>query len=521
MTLERNESPKSLEQIQKYFVDPNNTEVSEDLAELSGEAIRVMAQIYAHGGDIDEMPNKYKEWLKNSDEDPDSLRGVLGTILSEECKTRRFDNRFLGQIHPQGNKIGILGNMIAAYMNTNMIFEGVSQSETLMEKESIQWLAKTFGFPETATGNIVSGGTLANQACLKIARDRALDSLGLKYDLNARVESKIPPMYVLTTKWRHYSVEKQCDTLGLGLIEIEADNFKMVPKRLEEKIIQLKDAGKIPVAIVGLAGETETGMIDDLKTLSEIAKRQNVFFHVDAAYGGSFMLSRAQTEYYYFDGISEADSITVDPHKLLYIPYSAGAFLVKNPENHNLLHSDSRYIRALAKTVEGTRGSAGTISTYATIKLLGREGFRTIMNHTLDLAEYAFGQIEQSDILTPLHEPQLNTVLMRLSDKFKHVLKEKGFTNQKIEGVLCGMEKTYFDVMEPGKHYLAVNNGVDEDKTADFSFSGFRYIGMHPYTTENDVKNALNDLQAQLLIRFDDLAKVDNEVYNDPAVLMK
>ena len=143
MTLEKdNEQPKSLEDIKKYFVDPNNVDIAEDLAELSGDAIRVMAQIYAHGGDIEQIPTKYRDWLKNSKEDPENLRSVLGLVLSEESKTRRFDSRFMGQIHPQGNKIGILGNLIAAYMNTNMIFEGVSQSETQMEKESIQWLAK-------------------------------------------------------------------------------------------------------------------------------------------------------------------------------------------------------------------------------------------------------------------------------------------------------------------------------------------------------------------------------------------
>jgi len=507
MTLERNETPKSLEEVKKYFVDPDNPELAEDLAELSGKAIRVMAHIYAHGGDVEQMPEKYKDWLKNSGDDPDTLKDVLGVILSEETKTRRFDSRFMGQIHPQGNKIGILGNLIAAYMNTNMIFDGVSQSETKMEQESIQWLAKTFGFPETATGNIVSGGTLANQACLKIARDRVLNSMegDLKYDLNKRVETKIPPMYVLTSKWRHYSVEKQCDTLGLGLKEIESSNFKMIPEVLERTIIELEDAGKIPVAIVGLAGETETGMIDDLKALSEIAKIHNVYFHVDAAYGGGFLLSRAQTENHYFDGISEADSITFDPHKLLYVPYSAGAFIVKDPKDHDLLHSQSRYIRGLASTQEGTRGSAGVISTYATIKLLGREGFKTIINHTLDLAEYAYKHIKESTVLKPLHEPQLNTVLMVLSDNLKGMLRQNGIVDAEIEKVIKNMEPDYFNLMTPGKHYLAVNSGVDEDSKTNFCFSGFRYIGMHPYTTEQDVLNGINDLERELMERFNTL----------------
>ncbi|QQG41369.1 MAG: aspartate aminotransferase family protein [Candidatus Woesebacteria bacterium] len=504
MSLERrNEKAKTLEEVKKYFVDPNSPLGSEDLADLSSDAIRVMAQIYAYGGDIDRMPTKYKDWLQNSNEDSDTLRGVLGLVLAKESNTRRFDSRFLGQIHPHGNKIGILGNLIGAYMNTNMIFQGVSQSETVMEQESIAWLAKTFGFdPEKATGNIVSGGTLANQACLKIARDRVLNSLGLKYDLNKRVETKIPPMYVLTSKWRHYSVEKQCDTLGMGLIEIEADNFRMVPQKLEKAIIGLKEVGKIPVAIVGLAGETETGMIDNLKALAAIAKRQSVFFHVDAAYGGSFMLSRAQTEKHYFDGIQDADSVTIDPHKLLYVPYSAGAFVVKNPNDHDLLHSESRYIRGLSATQEGSRGSGGAIATYATIKLLGREGYKTLLDHTLDLAEYAYREISRSKMLRPLHEPQLNTVLMALSNDFKTELRKGGLKNEQINDVINKMEGTYYDLMEPGKHYLSVNSGVDEDKDAKFNFSGFRYIGNYPYTTEQDVKNALDDLQRVLLERF-------------------
>ena len=496
---------KTLEGVRELFVDPNNPEFAEDLAELSSDTIRVIAQIYAHGGDITEMSDNYKNWLLNSNEDPTTLRDALGLVLAQEAKTRKFDNRFLGQIHPQGNKIGILSNLIAAYVNTNMIFEGVSQSETQMEKDSIAWLADMFGLPDTATGNIVSGGTMANQACLKIARDKVFNELGLKYDLNKRVESSVAPMYVFTTKWRHYSIEKACDTLGMGLVEVEDKNFRMIPEKLEEAIIAVRNKGRIPVAIVGLAGETETGMIDNLAALAEVAERQKVFFHVDAAYGGSFMLSRAQTENHYFDGISRANSITIDPHKLLYVPYSAGAFLLRDPDDHQLLHSASRYIRGLAATQEGTRGSSGVIATYATIKLLGKEGLATIMNHTLDLAEYAYKRISSSEYLRPLHEPQLNTVLMSLSPEFKTKLRACGLTDVQIESVVCGMEKTYFDVMKPGKHYLAVNGGVDPDPLADKPFSGFRYIGMHPYTTEQNVEDAITDLEEQLNLRFSDL----------------
>ena len=120
-------------QAREYFVAPRSVKSAEDLAELGSEAIKVMAQIYTSGGDLDKMDKKTSKWLLDSEGKSDGLTEVIRAMLFNEAGTRRFDHKFMGQIHPQGNKVGILGNLIAAYMNTNTIVKEVSMAENMME----------------------------------------------------------------------------------------------------------------------------------------------------------------------------------------------------------------------------------------------------------------------------------------------------------------------------------------------------------------------------------------------------
>lgn len=492
---------KTLDDIRKYFVNPEDPKTAEDLALLGANAIRVMALIYANGGEIDRMPQQVRDWLNNSRDNDGLLEGVVGSLLKAESKTRRFDNRFMGQIHPQGNKVGILGNLIAAYMNNNLIVSEVSQSEQEMERYSIKWLAETLGYdPETASGNITSGGTTANLAALEVARNKVLKEIGMKNPLR-RIRADLPPIYVLASKWRHYSIDKACDTLGIGLLTLPSEDFKINPKAVEKAVIKLRERGNKVAAIVGLAGETETGMVEDLESLATIAKEYDVFFHVDGAYGASFMLSRAQTEKRLFDGIQLSDSVTIDPHKLLYTPYSAGAVIFKDKSDHNLLQTDTRYLGVVASTIEGSRGSGGVISTYATIKLFGRDGLKALMDHTLDLAEFAYQIVGSSELLTPIHKPELNTMLIKINDKLKAVARSSGFSENDIETAIVDAQKE-LDHMGYQDPYLSRNGKVDKDVQTGFEYSAYRYIGMHPYTTTEDVRLAVNKLEEILKEKF-------------------
>jgi len=248
------------EKARGYFVNPEDRLSAERLAGLGSQAIRVMADIYASGGDWDKMQPKNIDWLKNGSE-AEEVKKVLTELLEREMGTRRFDNKFMGQIHPQGSEIGILANLVAAYMNTNTVVKEVSDAENEMEKEAIAWLADIFGYDQKeCSGNIVTGGTTANLASLWMARERKLADLRSR---GKRERGQV--MYVLGTEMAHYSVTKACDILGENVVflRLPTKGFKTDVERLNEIVEKMTRKDKEIMAIVGLGGETETGLVDD------------------------------------------------------------------------------------------------------------------------------------------------------------------------------------------------------------------------------------------------------------------
>ena len=511
---ERNRHPVSIREVRKYFVDPRNPASADDLAQLSADSVRAMAQIYATGGRIEDMDADTQKLLRGDGDD--ELQKVVGRVLRREADTRIFDHRFMGQIHPQGNQAGILANLIAAYMNTNLIVREVSQSEHDMEIQVVRWMSNMFGYdPEQASGNITTGGTTANYAAIMVARKKTIKRMWEQDEKKPRKNQT--PLYVLTSRWRHYSVDKVCDHAGLRLVTIPsrggeenatpADNFKMSPHMLERGIERIRNAGGEVAAIVGLAGETETGIVEDLDVLADIAERHEVFLHVDAAYGGPFVFSREKGR---FKGIGRADSITTDPHKMLYTPYPAGAVLFREKSDHGLLHADTRYLGVVGARIEGSMGSAGVISTWATIELLGESGIASILNHTLDLADHAYDRVDDSETLRPVFEPELNTLLVGLKPKVvDRVVRATAGSGEVedydhfIETVRDGVDKR-----GGGHPYISCNGHVDfqEDGNGDeVRRSAFRYIGMHPHTTIDDVDHLFERVEEEVKKQLNEL----------------
>jgi len=483
---------KPLQEVQKYFVDPRHPESAEDLAQFSADAIRVMAEIYATGGRIDDMSLNTQEWLTTHEDMVDRLKGVLGNVLAEESQTRRFDEKFMGQIHPQGSKIAALGNLIAAYMNTNTVVCEVSKSENKMESEVLNWFADLFGYDKQEfSGNVVSGGTTANMTALWAAREKK------KMELEEQ-KMHAKPLYVVGTQMAHYSIAKACNMLEMQFVEVPSDHFKTDPNAMEKTIQEIQKKGGAVVALIGLAGETETGLIDDLDALADIAVKHGVHFHVDAAYGGPFILSNSKE---LFDGIHRADSITVDPHKLMFTDYPSGVILFKDKRVQMLIEKNMKErARYLLKTgtqcdtsarnygmsrVEGSMGSAGVISTWATIQLLQKEGLSALLNHTLDMTKYAYDKVNASSVLRALHKPEINTLLIGLSQDIKDAFSKEEY-NAIVDEARSRLEKAM-------GYYVSCNNEVDE------GWNAFRLVPTHPYSTNTDVEILLTHLEREVV----------------------
>ena len=192
-----------------------------------------------------------------------------------------------------------------------------------IEHELLNWMKSIFNFSESAIGNLTSGGSIANLIALTAARDKH----GIK---NAIIEKSV----IYTSPQVHHCIQKALRIIGLEDVQIrylELDEFsRIIASDLEEKIKVDKKNGLNPFVVIASAGTTDTGAIDPLKDIGNIAKVNNLWYHIDGAYGGFFILVDKIKER--FKGIEMADSLVVDPHKGLFLPYGLGAVLVKDKE---------------------------------------------------------------------------------------------------------------------------------------------------------------------------------------------
>lgn len=469
---------KKKREVKEFFFNPNDHESANTLSVLLSQTILFLAQVYAKEAGENDVNS-----LIGDTESPSKLIETLRKLLKREVQTRKFDTKFMGQIHPQGNMIAIIAKVVAGFMNNNTIVREVSPVETQIEYEVCERIAKWFGYDkESFAANITTGGTGANLNALWVAREKA-KALGKK-----------GPFFILSSEMRHYSVDKAADILGENVESklVPMNGFKIDYVKLEKIIQSIESSGKgTVIAIVGIAGETETGEIDDLNKLAKIARNHQIHLHIDAAYGGPFILSKARR---YFSGINHADSITVDPHKMIYTPYSSGIVLFKKRSDQMLIEAsmkdNARYLiqtglesnqtnrnRDLGMTrVEGSMGTEGALMTWATLELLGENGLAEILNHTLELTQYAYELTKKSKILRPIHEPMINTLLIGLKIR---VSKEK--YNELIEIMRREADKSGF--------YISTNHDVDNGLHA------LRLVPMHPHSTKKDIKNLVKILE--------------------------
>src|SRR6185437_9391339 len=234
--------------------------------------------------------------------------------------------RYFGQFNPTPLAIGVWADALCSSLNQNAGAWRNGPTSAMIESQVIRWLCELIGYGTEAFGVLASGGSEANLIALKCARDQRSPDIART---GAREGSNLT---VYTSEQCHYSVEKSLDILGLGrdsLRKIETD------ERFHVRLDSLRDAiksdvasGLRPFCLVGVAGTTSTGVIDDLPALAEIAREYDCWFHVDAAYGGALAFSEKHKPK--LRGIDLADSITFDPHKWMFVPFSCGATLVRD-----------------------------------------------------------------------------------------------------------------------------------------------------------------------------------------------
>ena len=227
----------------------------------------------------------------------------------------------LGYIPGGGIYTSAIADYLADITNEYSGMYFASPGAVAMENELIDWMKSVFGFPKTAIGNLTSGGSIANLIALTAARD--------KHEIK---NNNIKNSVIYVSNQVHHCINKALRIIGLEDIIIRHvaldDNSKIIIEDLRSKIENDKAAGLNPFLVIASSGTTDTGAIDPLQAIGEIAKANNLWFHVDGAYGGFFILTKQKQNL--FKGIELADSLVIDPHKGLFLPYGLGVVLVKD-----------------------------------------------------------------------------------------------------------------------------------------------------------------------------------------------
>ena len=273
----------------------------------------------------------------------------------------------------------------------------------MIEARIIRWLCDSIGYPAQSFGTLASGGSEANLIALKCARDKAHSGI-----IHEGVSSAPGRLTVYASEQCHYSVEKSLDLLGLGrssLRKIATDeNFHILTDELRRQIEDDRKAGLIPCCIVGVAGTTSTGVIDPITELAEIAKENNCWFHVDAAYGGPLAFSTRHRSK--LNGIEQADSVTFDPHKWMFVPFSCGAVLVRDG-GHVLRDAFDISPEYLSEDRGGADvefdffryGQMGTrrfnsLKLWMAWKFMGAQGYARVIEGQISLTEYLASRLD-------------------------------------------------------------------------------------------------------------------------------
>ena len=229
----------------------------------------------------------------------------------------------MGYIPGGGLYPSALGDYIAAVNNKYAGVFFAAPGAVRLENMLIRWMCKLMGYPETSTGNLTSGGSIANLVAVVTARE--------SFDLKARDFEKT---VIYLSEQAHHSIQKAIRIAGLSEAHIRYipldDGLRLSVKELEKAIVEDKENGLIPFFINASFGTTNTGAIDPINSIAEIAKKHKLWFHVDAAYGGFFKLVSEMSSK--FEGIEKADSITLDPHKTFFLPFGTGTILIKDKE---------------------------------------------------------------------------------------------------------------------------------------------------------------------------------------------
>ncbi|EEZ81549.1 pyridoxal-dependent aspartate 1-decarboxylase PanP [Vibrio alginolyticus] len=448
----------------------------------------------------------------------DHTEHLLDTLVSHSVHTS--SPSFIGHMTSALPYFLMPLSKIMIALNQNLVKIETSKAFTPLERQVLGMLHRLiYGQNDTfynqwmhsanhSLGAFCSGGTIANITALWVARNKALRANGSFKGVEKEGLFKAMMHYgydglaVLVSERGHYSLKKAADVLGLGqegLVAVKTDaNNRIIVNDLKAKIVELEKQNIKPIAVIGVAGTTETGNVDPLPEIAEVCQAHGCHFHVDAAWGGATLMSNHHR--HLLKGVEMADSVTIDAHKQLYIPMGAGMVLFKDPDAMKSIEHHAQYIlRKGSKdlgshTLEGSRSGMAML-VYAAMHIISRPGYELLIDQSIEKARYFADLIKQQDDFELVSEPELCLLTYRYLPPFiREVLaqaegSQKEQLNELINELTQFIQKRQ---RETGKSFVS-RTRLNPDQWQRMNTIVFRVVLANPLTTKEMLSSVLDE----------------------------
>ena len=375
--------------IERLSLDPPTLDYPKSVEFFEKNAPSLITEV---GNSIDKVFDQYKNTIEQS-------------IISADSP------RNLSFIPAAPTKASMIFDLVVSAGSLNGISWQEASGAVWVENQVIRWIADLVGFPEDAGGCFVAGGTNGNLSSLVVARE--------EHRKKHKDHSK--RLAIICSDQTHSSVKSTAKVMDCKVIVVPTnDSFQLTRESIENELkVHSEKYRELDIfAIVATAGTTNLGVIDDIYGIAEYAKSNNIWLHVDGAYGGAGLLSEKVKDL--FSGIEYADSFIVDPHKWLFAPFDCAAVIYRNKHLASEVHSQkASYLDILHDEEAGdnpsdyafhlTRRARG-LPMWFSLSVYGIKAYRQAVESSLNIAIYAADEIKKSSYLTLLIEPSLSVV---------------------------------------------------------------------------------------------------------------
>lgn len=395
---------------------------------------------HASCNDLDKYPQISGSLLEKAPEKGMDFEPILDFLMNEAipASITHPHPSFMGYIPGGGLFPSAVADFVASATNRYVGVSFAAPALARIESVVLEWFARWMGYPDSARGILTSGGSLANFSAVVTAREHLL---GDRMDRGT----------IYMSNQTHHCVVKVANLAGIpkrNIRKLEVDgNFHAVPENFEKAIKEDLAKGLKPFLLVGNAGTTNTGAVDPLRELGEVARMYGLWYHLDAAYGGFFNLCQEGKEV--LRGIEDSDSVVLDPHKGLFVPYGTGSLLVKQGELLRQAHAmGADYIQdhpvpedewdAADYSPELSRSFRG-LRVWLPLKYYGLQAFRENLAEKLHLTQWLYQRFREEPGFECLSCPDLSAFAFRYHPRKGDV----GTFNRKLLRSLVSSKKLY------------------------------------------------------------------------------